>query len=232
VATVPSNGYPTSDGKPMAETDLHRDLMLRVIDELRRHFAADPLVYVSGNLLVFYEEGDRRRHVAPDVFMVRGVPKHRRDNYLVWEEGRGPQVVIELTSSSTRRTDLTTKRTLYQDTLRISEYFIFDPRDDYLDPRLQGFRLRGGVYRPIRLVNGRLASRVLGLHLEAQGEELRFFNPHTEQLLPTAEEVIEQADQRAEQADQRAEHFAQENERLRRELDDLRRRHSNDSPRR
>src|SRR5690242_8495074 len=98
--------YPTSDGKPMAETDLHRDDMIDLIETLKVHFAADPGVYVTGNLLLYYVEGDRRKHIAPDVFVVRGVPKlPPRDYYLLWEEGKGPDVVIELTSKTTRRED-------------------------------------------------------------------------------------------------------------------------------
>src|SRR5436305_13190373 len=87
--------YPTSDGKPMAETDVHRQNMVDLIETLQDRYADDPDVYVSGNLLLFYNEGDRRTHVAPDVFMVRGVPKlPPRENYLVWEEGKAPDVVI------------------------------------------------------------------------------------------------------------------------------------------
>jgi len=102
VPVFPHNGYPTSDGKPMAETDWHRDLMLQLIETLKVRYEADPTVYVSGNLLVFYDRGNKRRHVSPDVFVVFGVRKARRPNYLVWEERKGPDVVIELTSSSTR----------------------------------------------------------------------------------------------------------------------------------
>ena len=60
------------------------------------------MVYVSGNLLVYYVPGDRLRHLSPDVFVAKGVPKRERLNYLMWEEGKGPDVVIELTSSSMR----------------------------------------------------------------------------------------------------------------------------------
>ena len=95
--------YPTTDGKPMAETDIHIVLMMALIQTLRALFADQPRVYVSGNILVFYERGNKRKHVSPDVFMVRGVPNHLRDNYLVWRERKAPQVVIELTSRTTRR---------------------------------------------------------------------------------------------------------------------------------
>src|SRR5262245_53549214 len=125
MATVPNrvpvvrNGYPTSDGKPMAETDWHRDLMVAEIDVLQRYYAGLPNVYVSGNLLIFYEPGNKRRHISPDVFVVKGVPSFQRPNYLVWEEGKGPDFVLELTSSSTRNEDLKKKFLLYQDTLKV-----------------------------------------------------------------------------------------------------------------
>jgi Uma2 family endonuclease len=206
----------------MAETDWHRDLMVALIQMLEYFFRNEPRVYVSGNLLVFYEQGNRRRHVSPDVFMVRGVPKVQRPNYLVWEERRGPQVVIELTSSSTRREDLTTKFDLYRDTLRVREYFLFDPRGDYLEPRLQGYRLRQDVYRPIRLADGRLPSQVLGLHLEPEGQNLRLFDPQSGQWLLTPAERVEQEHERAERAEQQRKQTEQENQRLREIIEQLR----------
>src|SRR4051794_3155494 len=123
--------YPTSDGKPMAETELHRDLMFDLIESLKDHFADQPDIYVSGDLLVYYERGNRRKHVAPDVFMVRGVPKlPRRDYYLIWREGKAPEVVIEVTSKTTRREDERKKLVLYRDVLKVAEYFLFDPTED------------------------------------------------------------------------------------------------------
>src|SRR5262245_17691159 len=159
------NGYPTSDGKPMAETDIHRDLMQELIQTLKAYYAEQDRVYVSGNLLLFYEKGNKRKHVSPDVFVVKGVEKGDRENYLLWEEGHPPQVVIELTSSSTRSEDTKKKYALYQHTLKVREYFLFDPRGDYLKPSLQGHRLRKGEYHPIHTVADRLPSQVLGLHL-------------------------------------------------------------------
>jgi Uma2 family endonuclease len=204
-----TNDYPTTDGKPMAETDLHRELMNALIQTLKAYYAADPQVYVSGNLLLFYQPGNRRRHISPDVFVVKGVPKYDRLNYLVWEEGKGPDVVIELTSSSTRHEDRHRKFQRYQDVLRVPEYFLFDPMGDYLDPRLQGYRLRRREYAAIRPVRRRLPSRVLGLHLEAAGNSLRLYNPATEEWLLTPQERLAEVEA--------------ENERLRREVEELRR---------
>ena len=216
---------------------MHRNLMVDTIQMLKDHFADEPGVYVSGNLLMFYVEGDRRKHISPDVFVVRGVAKKDRDHYLVWKEGKAPGVVIEITSKSTRREDQVKKKELYRAVLKVPEYFQFDPTEDYLVPPLQGFRLIEGVYVSIEPVHGRLASEVLGLHLERDGKRLRLFNPKTGALLLTtaergelaerlagAAEVERQAEQRrADAADDARRLLADENDRLRREIEALRR---------
>lgn len=186
--------YPTSDGKPMAETERHRDEMMELIWTLQRHLADDPMVCVSGNLLLFYEEGNRRKHVSPDVFVARGVPRRERLNYLVWREGKGPDFVIELTSKSTRAEDRKTKLALYRDVLRVSEYILFDPLAEYLKPPLQGYRLVNGEYLPIDPVDGRVPSAVLGLHLERDGHSLRLLDPATGRRLPTPRERADAAE--------------------------------------
>ncbi len=211
--------YPTRDGKPMAETDVHLLLMLTLIPMLRDFFLQQPRVYVGGNMLVFYERGNRRKHVSPDVFIVRGVPNHLhhlRDNYLIWEEGKSPDLVIEFTSKSTRHEDTVTKLALYRDVLRVKEYFLFDPRGEYLDPALQGFRLRAGKYLPIRDVDGRLPSRRLGLHLEGAGRTLRLWDPQSRQWLPTPDEARQRAEARQQDAEAEVERLRRENEELRR----------------
>jgi Uma2 family endonuclease len=234
MATVPDSrvlgnpDYPTSDGKPMAETDHHRTLMEDLIRILKAWYEHQQRVYVSGNLLLFYVRGNKRRHISPDVFVVKGVPKGDRLNYIVWEEGKGPYLVIELTSSSTRHEDVSRKFRLYQDVLKVKEYFLFDPHGDYLQLRLQGYRLRGGKYQAVRVVEGRLPSRVLGLHLEADGENLRLYDPAAQRWLPTQDERIAQAQaslrqerQRAEQERQRAEQERQRADRLQARLREL-----------
>src|SRR5262249_28681704 len=129
-----------------------------------------------------------------------------------------------------RKEDKEKKLEIYRDILRVSEYFLFDPTEDYLDPPLQGFRLVGGDYVPIEPIDGRLPSAVLGLHLEREGARLRLFDPATGQRLPTRQEAREAAEHRAEEEHRRAEaaeatqqRLAEENERLRREIEALRR---------
>ena len=106
--------YPESDGKPMAETDIDRQLLSVLVFTLETFFQSQPDVYVSGNLLIYYVEGNPKKRIAPDVFVVRGVDKWPRQIYKLWEEGVAPQVVIELTSRQTWREDLQEKWRLYE----------------------------------------------------------------------------------------------------------------------
>ena len=215
MSTVPSKAhysieYPTSDGKPMAETDHHRDLMLASIETLKFWFAHKPKVYVSGNLLMYYVPGNKRKHVSPDVFVVRGVGMKQRLYYLTWEEGKNPDFIMEITSSSTRREDTKKKFVLYRDVLKVKEYFLFDPFGDYLKPQLQGYRLQKGDYVPIPLIDGRMPSKVVNLHLEVAGSMVRLYDPVSQKWVPTPQERAEQAQQQAEQAQQRAEQAQQQ----------------------
>lgn len=195
--------YPAADGKPMAETDVHRQLMTDLIFELSRHFEQDADVYVSGNLLLYYREGDPTKRVSPDVFVVRGVRKGRRRVYKLWEEGRAPDVVIELSSRQTWREDLHDKWRLYEE-LGVKEYYIFDPEYDYLVEPLVGYRLEAGRYVPIEVTAGKVLSQALGLELVDNGETLRLFDPGSQRLLLTTSEENE-ARLHAEEARQRAE---------------------------
>ena len=190
--------YPESDGQPMAETDAHRALMIDLIAMLREYFRDDPHVYISGNLLLYYEEGNPRRSVAPDVFVVKGIPGDRRRIYKLWEEGQPPDVVFEVTSRSTRGEDLRTKHDLYA-RLGVAEYFLFDPLGEYLQPPFQGNRLEQGHYVALRpAADGSLWSAVLGLELHPRGEHLRLFDPESRRWLPTPQE--ETATRRAAEA--------------------------------
>jgi Uma2 family endonuclease len=202
--------YPSSDGKPMAETDLHRDQMLRAIEVLKGVFAAQPDVYVTGNLLVYYEKGNARRHRSPDVMVVIGVRKKERDFYKVWEEGRYPDFVLEITSKSTQSEDTDEKYLLYRNVWKVREYFLFDPLEEYLEPSLQGHRLVEGEYQPIPPEHGQLASEVLGLRLDREGMHLVFRDPGTGRLiLPPAEERARRAELAREMAETKA-RFAQD----------------------
>jgi Uma2 family endonuclease len=197
----------------MAETDYHILILTALRQILDFKFADDPMVYVSGNLLMYYVRGNKRKHVSPDVFVVKGVPKGKRLYYLTWKEGKTPSAIIEVTSKSTRKEDTDTKFMLYRDVLKVKEYFLFDPFGDYLKPdRLRGYRLQKGEYAPIALVDGRMPSRVLGVHLEPDADTLRLYDPETKTWLLTP-------DERADQAERENAALVEENARLRRQLE-------------
>ena len=182
--------YPTSDGQPMAETTLHRKVMTDLIDGLELRFQAAPDVWVGGNLFLYYERGNPRAVVAPDVLLVKGVPKWDRPIYKLWEEGEPPSLVVEVTSDKTRDEDVSdkSKKGKYQ-RLGVEEYFLFDPYGDYLDPRLQGYRLERGRYVAMSPEpEGGLFSRTTGLRLEPEGLKLRLVDPTTGERLPWSEE--------------------------------------------
>jgi len=210
--------YPESDGEPMAETDVHRDLMIYLIEALKDYFRDDPQVYVAGNLFLYYVEGDPSASIAPDVFVVFGIPKGQRRVYKTWEEGKGPDVVFELTSQSTRWKDLGTKKGVYE-LLGVKEYYLFDPLREYLVPSLQGYYLTGGGYR---LMEERpLVSEVLGLELREEGDWLRLYDPETGKKLLTpleAQAAHRQAEARASQEAAARRQAEAELERLRAEL--------------
>ena len=181
--------YPESDDQPMAESDIHRDEMIDLITALQDFLRDEPDVYVAGNLFIYYEQGNPRSVVAPDVFVVRGVAKRKRKTYRLWEEGRAPCFVIEVSSASTRDEDLEGKMQKYAD-LGVEEYVLFDPLGEYLDPRLRGFRLIDHRYREIRPAgDGSLLSRTLGLTLSIEGQRLRLRVTATGEPLLRVEEA-------------------------------------------
>ncbi|MCP4657509.1 MAG: Uma2 family endonuclease [bacterium] len=105
--------YPESDGEPIAETDDHRDELTELVFTLKRYFRDRDDVYVSGNLLIYYQDGDPGKRVAPDVFVICGVANNQRRTYRLWEEGKAPTMAIELTSNETKTEDEKIKPEIY-----------------------------------------------------------------------------------------------------------------------
>jgi Uma2 family endonuclease len=203
--------YPASDGEPMAETDIHRDEMADAIDTLKDRYAGAEDVYVAGNLFIYYEEGNPAARFAPDVFVVRGVPKRKRRIYKLWEENQPPAFVLEVTSRGTRREDKGFKKELCAE-LRVNEYFLFDPEGDYLKPPLQGFRLVQGRYELIPPASDKgVLSEVLGLLFTIEEGRLRLIDPATGARLLRPEEArraAREADARAQREVKRAQREA------------------------
>ena len=202
----------------MAETDLHYLRLAGVAYGLRKFLGDRDDVYVGSNLLVFDEPGNPRRHLSPDVFVAFGVASGSRDLYKIWEE-KPPAFVLEITSKSTRHEDERTKRRRYAK-WGVTEYFLYDPRDEWVKPPLTGLKLHDGRYRRMQeclLPNGRrgFQSHTLGLYLWLDAAVLRLYDPSTGRDLPTPEEEgaarhlaearADVAAERAEDAEERAE---------------------------
>jgi Uma2 family endonuclease len=213
--------YPESDGKPMGETDEHRDEMVRHV-ELLRHYYRGQRVYVSGDLLLYYEQGNPRKFVVPDAFVVKGISPRKRRTFKLWVEGKAPDVVIETTSRKTRRKDLKEKPQLYA-RLGVKEYFLFDPDQEYLDPPLQGYRLSGRVFVPLPPDEDQfLESEELALRLCLEDEVLQFYRVDTGERLLTAEDRATAAEDRATTAEERVAQEADARRALEEELARLR----------
>jgi Uma2 family endonuclease len=228
--------YPDSDGKPIAETDFQRIPLSYVLDVLGTHFQARSDVYVSGSICLYYEEGNPKAYLAPDVLVVFGIPKRQRRSYKVWEEGgKYPDFILEITSKSTVNEDQGSKKGLYAH-WGVKEYFQCDPTSDYLNPPLKGFKLVDGNYSPLPTVStddGGLVvtSQVLGLELRLKNGEFRFFDPAENKFLlnyqesdfarQQAELAAEEERQRAEEEHQRAEEERQRADRLAAKLREL-----------
>ena len=215
--------YPESDGKPMGETDEHRSIMTYLIDALKLWFKRARDVYVSGNLMMYFVPGDTNISVAPDIFVVKGVPKRDRRVFKVWEEGKAPTVVIEVSSRKTKSEDLVEKFEIYRDVFKAPEYYVYDPLREYLPTRLRGWRLRGGRYVERKVVAGCLASRELGLDLVDREGRLRLVDPETGEELPDLEEAARRCQVEAEGRRQEAEGRRQEAEGRRQAEDEVER---------
>ena len=179
--------YPESDGKPMAETDVHREQMNYLIETLKVHFQSRTDVYVSGNIMFYYEEGNPRKVFSPDVMVSFGVSDEDRRTYKLWEEKNFPQVVFEISSRGTWGEDLNKKWFLFQQ-FGVKEYYIFDPEYDYLPEPLIAYRLKRGELKQVSIKNRRILSEAIGLEIVDTGEGLRLFNPETKQFMRTLAE--------------------------------------------
>ncbi|MYF57057.1 Uma2 family endonuclease [Candidatus Poribacteria bacterium] len=225
--------YPDTDGKPMSASDLHRRLLIRTLDALEEHFAETPDVYVSGDIMMYYKEGEPGEHLAPDVLVCFGINRKERETYKTWVEGKAPDFVMEFASKTTYDKDLDEKMDIYA-SLNIQDYFLYDPQGLYLPSTLMGFTLVDGVYKAIPPDEHEgFRSSVLGLDFRLQDTEIRIFDPIENEWVKTKAEkeaaraeqeaiARENAETRAENAEARAEQEAIARENAEAELAQLR----------
>lgn len=176
----------------MAETDIHRKLLLYLTNCLELFFTERENIYVTGNIMFYFEEGSTEDVVSPDVMVFFGVPKKDRTSYKSWEENDVmPSVIIELASRSTWHADRTQKRELYE-MLGVKEYYIFNPLYPKTLPAFMAFQLEDGVLIKQDIENGKIYSDLLGLELVDTGKTLRLYDLKAESFLKTQAELSEE----------------------------------------
>ena len=202
--TGPFSGWPGEaelpydDGEPLPDSDYQVEPLGYMRYGLRNHFKHRDDVAVQADMFVYYPaEGEDgrlvRRAVAPDVFVSFGVPNRKRLSYVVWEEGKPPDFVLEILSRSTWRRDVGEKKTIYE-AMGIREYWTFDPTGDFQDPPLLGYRLVDGAFELIDAVPGSpltYDSAILGLTLFVEDGVFRMKDPETGEYLLSFTELSE-----------------------------------------
>jgi len=185
-----------SDEPPM-ETYQHLMQMALLIQCLNWWWRDRDDFFVAGNITIYYSPRQQKSESfrGPDFFVVLdAAPNPRRKSWVVWEEdGKYPNMIIEILSKSTADIDRGLKKQIYQSIFRTPDYFMFDP----VTHAVTGFHLVDGVYEPLPVTpEGRLWSQQLELYLGVVGERLRFFTPEGE-LVHTPEESAQLAEHRA-----------------------------------
>jgi len=200
--------YPSADGEPVAETYAHLYALLTTLEVLRQYLKGRQAT-VLGDQFLYYAQGFPKLRVAPDVMVIFDVEPGGRDNYKIWSERQVPVAIFEMTSLGTQERDTGFKKILYEQ-LEVQEYWLFDPKGEWIEEQLRGYRLRGGSYEPI--TDSR--SEPLQLRLAVEGELIGFYREDSGEKLLIPDELVEalreevkarqQAQERAAQAEERA----------------------------
>ncbi|NEN88794.1 MAG: Uma2 family endonuclease [Okeania sp. SIO3H1] len=197
-AIMPDATQLESDEPEMESSQHYTQLMLLVIC-LEWLWRDRNDYFIAANLTIYYsrQQLKTRDFRGPDFFLVKQTQKQPRKSWVVWEEnGKYPNLIIELLSDSTARVDRNLKKELYQDNFRTPEYFWFDPET----MEFMGFRLQQNRYEEIQPnQSGWRWSQELELYLGVDGGELRYFTANGE-LLPTPQESAIQEKLQAQEA--------------------------------
>ncbi len=215
--------FPAGDiysDEPPLESSLHLQQLILLLNCLEWWWQDRQDFFAAGNLTIYYSPNQRKSEDfrGPDFFVVLGTQRCPRKSWVVWQEdGKYPNVIIEVLSDSTATTDRGLKKQIYQDTFRTPEYFWFDP--DTLE--FAGFVLMAGKYQAIEANSqGWLWSQQLELYLGIHQQTLRFYTPEGE-LVPTPEETAQQEKERADQERERADREKERSDRLMAKLREL-----------
>ena len=159
--------------------------MLITLEVLRQYLAGQRATVLS-NQFLYYAQGLPRLRVAPDVMVIFDVEPGGRDHYKIWEEGAVPTVIFEMTSEGTQEQDQSFKKTLYEQ-LEVQEYWLFDPKGDWIPEKLRGYRWQASGY--VSITNG--ISSCLGLRLAVEDTLIGFYRLDTGEKLLIPDELAQ-----------------------------------------
>ncbi|NET51773.1 MAG: Uma2 family endonuclease [Merismopedia sp. SIO2A8] len=207
--------------EPELESDFHRDQIDLLLHLMRWYWRQRSDVYFSGNTTVYFDPDQRtnRNFRGPDIYVVFGAEKRRRNSWMVWREGdKYPDVVIELLSDSTAKTDRTTKKDLYQDDWQVQNYFWFHPETK----EFRGFTLVQGKYQAIQPNSqGHLWSDAMELFMGIHSDDMLRLFTNTGQLVPTEAEETRSLQETAQQQERIAQQQMEQERSLKEQAQDL-----------
>ena len=206
---------PYCEDEPVPENMRQLGVIFDCLLSLRVHWRGRPDVLVSSDQFIHWDPAYNSRTnpanspPSPDLYVVFGVSNRLRNSYVVWEEGKPPDFVLEVVSPSSRRRDRE-KIDLYAK-MGVPEFFLYDP-DDKRGPALLGLELRDRGYVPLPeepLAKGVIGvrSKTLGLCLgikqsgpESPDSPLRCYDPATGKFLPTVYDLADDTRKAKEEA--------------------------------
>lgn len=181
--------YPSTISNYMPENNFHFVLIANLAVMLQTFLQRARGNYVFGDIMFYYEKGNPRKFIAPDLMVCLDKEKEpSKGVYKLWEEQHVPQIVIEIASETTWLKDVSTKLAIYQK-LGVKEYYVFDIERAFLPKALLAYRLIEGELVEVEIRGKQILSESLGLELVDTGETLRLFNPQTGEFLMTMEET-------------------------------------------
>ncbi len=181
--------------------DMNNELYLNVQgskSHLAEHFGRRDSTIIIGEIYISREPTASMAGLfVPDLLIAFGVKPDlmvARNGYVISEQGKPPDFVLEVASASTGRRDMTVKREGYA-ALGIPEYWRFDPSGGrYHDAPLAGERLEQGAYVPLaveQLAEGTWQGYSPALHLHLRWEEgqLGWYDPTTDRHIPRFQDI-------------------------------------------
>lgn len=168
--------YPESDGEPMAESWLQAEVIRMLVAGFIRLFAGHPGVVVGGDNFWYPVKGDPRTVVAPDVFVIVGMPAvpplREMGSYRQWEHGGHPTFVVEVLSPSNTYREMLRKRDFYE-RFGVDEYWVFEPEDGTLEVWLRD----GAALSRVPMAEGGHVSPTTGVQVSVVDRELVVHGP-------------------------------------------------------